>query len=281
MRTIKLILDSYMKPVETGLPVTSPLPSQTVKQISPFISLEHQGPFTIMPEQKVESQPLPHKGFECVSLLLEGNIQYQDSNRNKGSLDKNDIQWMTAGSGTVSSEKINNSNNLESKFHLIRFWLNLPQADKATKLNYQDIKKADIPMIKQDGVQLKILSGEMQGIKSTIKTFSDTLTIYGIIDSGKGINLAIPKNFNASLYIISGQIKILGEKIDSRKMIWFNNDDDHIWISASADSEFLLLAGEPIDEPMFQYGTFVMNSQEEIDQSITDYNRGKMGMLFI
>ncbi|RYX99813.1 hypothetical protein EON78_02585, partial [bacterium] len=152
---------------------------------------------------------------------------------------------------------------------------------KTSKLKYQDVKKADIPVIKEDGVQLKILSGEMQGIRSPVTTFTDTLTVHGIIESGKGINLAIPKNFNASLYIISGQLKILGEKIDSRKMIWFNNDDDHIWISASKDSEFLLLAGEPIDEPMVQYGTFVMNSQEEIDQSIIDYNRGKMGMLFI
>ena len=281
MRTIKLILDSYMKPVETGLPVTSPLPSQAVKQISPFISLEHQGPFTIMPGQKIETQPLPRKGFESVSLLLEVNIQYQDSHRNKGSLGKDDIQWTTNGSGVVHSEKILNTRDLESKFHLIQFWVNLPQEHKTSKLKYQDIKKDDIPVINQDGVQLKILSGEMQGIKSPVTTFSDTLTVHGIIESGKGINLAIAKNFNACLYIISGQLKILGEKIDSRKMIWFNNDDDHIWISASTDSEFLLLTGQPIDEPMVQHGTFVMNSQEEIDQSIIDYNRGKMGMLFI
>lgn len=271
-----------MKPVDIGLPVTSPLPSTTVKQISPFISLEHQGPFTIMPEQRVESQPLPHKGFESVSLLLAGKIQYQDSFRNKGLLGKDDIQWITAGSGVVISEKIlSKTNNSESKFHLIRFCLNLPEAHKTTKPKYQDIKKSDIPIIQEDGVQLKILSGEMGSIKSTVSTFTDTLTIHGIIESGKGINLAIPKHFNASLYIISGQLKILGEKIDSRKMIWFNNDDNHIWVSASADSEFLLLAGEPIDEPMVQHGTFVMNSQEEIDQSIIDYNRGKMGMLFI
>jgi redox-sensitive bicupin YhaK (pirin superfamily) len=256
MRTIRLIINSYLKPVDTGFPVTSPLPSQTVKQISPFIMLEHQGPNTVMPGQKVELPEQNYPGVDRISLLFEGNIEYQDRFEKNGVLKAGDMQWLTALPGTLLTEKIHNEAiNEESKFHLVQIWIDLPKDFLLRPLRYQDIKKEDIPEITGDGFKLRIIAGEQNGINSPVSSFSPVSIIHGIIQAGKGVSINLPKDFNACLYITLGEIKILGEKIESRKLIWFNNDDDNIWVAAASDCEFLLLSGKSLEQTMAQYYT--------------------------
>lgn len=269
-----------MKPLGNGLTITSPFPSEGVKQISPFILLDHLGPFTIVQGQNVDLPDHPHRGFEPVSILFEGSVEHKDSAGHHGFIKGGDIQWMTAGSGIVHSEGIpKDMAKNGGQFHAVQFWVNLPKKFKMTEPKYQNISKENIPVKSSDGVQLRIIAGELDGTKGAASTFSPMMVVHGIMQAQKSTLVSMRNSFNCGLYVTLGQLKINGEKIDARKMVWFNNDGDAINVTAETKSEFLLLAGEPIAEPLVQYGPFVMNTQEEIARAMNDYEEGKMGAI--
>lgn len=254
MRTIKQILNSYMKPIDTGFPITSPLPAQNIKQISPFVMIEHQGPNTIIPVQKATLPEQNYPGVDRISLVFEGDIEYEDSMNNIGLVNAGDIQCLTDMPGIVRTEKIPESTiNQGGKFHLVKIWIAHPQDFLFRPLKYQNIKKKDIPEINGDGFKLRIIAGESNGLKSPINSGSPVNIFHGVISAGKTVSIDIPENLNACLYVTLGEIKIMGEKIEARKLIWFNNDGDNIRVTADHDSEFLLLSGESLEQTMSQY----------------------------
>jgi len=260
--------------------VKQPLPSQKVPQISPFLLLHHFGPIKVEPGfDPIDLGPHPHRGFEPVTFLYQGGIRHKDSLGNEGILEAGDIQWMTAGRGIIHSERasdlfMENGGTIEG----IQLWVNLPARDKMTAPKYQEIRKENIPFIVETNVTHRLISGTFKGQNGIINTFSPMLIIQtSLLAKGK-TQLPIPENFNACLYILSGEI-ILNENFNytSGKMIHFSKEGEGVGLEGIQDAQILILCGEPIEEPLAQYGPFVMNSQTEILQAMRDYQMGKMG----
>jgi len=278
-RSVCHILESSI--IDMGsFQVKQPLPTQKVPQISPFLLLHHFGPIKVEPGfDPIDLGPHPHRGFEPVTFLYQGGIRHKDSLGNEGILEAGDIQWMTAGRGIIHSERasdsfMENGGTIEG----IQLWVNLPAQDKMTKPKYQEIRKNDIPVIAETKVTHRLISGQWNGQKGIVNTFSPMIIIQTSILSGGKTQIPIPENFNACIYILSGEI-ILNDNFDysAGKMIYFTNRGDGIGIEGLAETEILVLCGEPIEEPLAQYGPFVMNSQTEIMEAMRDYQMGKMG----
>ncbi|MEY3322173.1 MAG: hypothetical protein RLZZ417_1756 [Bacteroidota bacterium] len=278
-RSVSNILDSSI--IDMGaFQVKQPLPTQKVPQISPFLLLHHFGPLKVSPGlDPIDLGPHPHRGFEPVTFLYQGGIRHKDSLGNEGILEAGDIQWMTAGRGIIHSERasdffMENGGTIEG----IQLWVNLPAKDKLTQPKYQEIRKSEIPFINENKVTNRIVSGNLHGQKGIIDTFSPMLILQTSILPGGKTKIPIPENFNACIYIISGEI-ILNENFNypAGKLIHFLNSGEGIGLEGIQDAEILILCGENIDEPLAQYGPFVMNSQTEILQAMRDYQMGKMG----
>jgi redox-sensitive bicupin YhaK (pirin superfamily) len=278
-RSVSHILESSN--IDMGsFQVKQPLPTQKVPQISPFLLLHHFGPIKVEPGyDPIDLGPHPHRGFEPVTFLYQGGIRHKDSLENEGILEAGDIQWMTAGRGIIHSERasdffMENGGTIEG----IQLWVNLPAKDKMTQPKYQEIRKNDIPVITENKVTHRLVSGQWNGQKGIVNTFSPMIIIQTSILSGGKTQIPIPENFNACIYILSGEIT-LNDNFDypAGKMIYFTNKGDGIGIEGLADTEILVLCGEPIEEPLAQYGPFVMNSQTEIMEAMRDYQMGKMG----
>ena len=278
-RSVSHILESSI--IDMGsFQVKQPLPTQKVPQISPFLLLHHFGPIKVEPGfDPIDLGPHPHRGFEPVTFLYQGGIRHKDSLGNEGILEAGDVQWMTAGRGIIHSERasdffMENGGIIEG----IQLWVNLPAHDKMTQPKYQEIRRNDIPVITENKVTHRLVSGQWNGQKGIVNTFSPMIIIQTSILSGGKTQIPIPENFNACIYILSGEI-ILNDNFDylAGKMIYFTNKGDGIGIEGLADTEILVLCGEPIEEPLAQYGPFVMNSQKEIMEAMRDYQMGKMG----
>ena len=278
-RSVSHILESNN--IDMGsFQVKQPLPTQKVPQISPFLLLHHFGPIKVEPGyDPIDLGPHPHRGFEPVTFLYQGGIRHKDSLENEGILEAGDIQWMTAGRGIIHSERasdffMENGGTIEG----IQLWVNLPAKDKMTQPKYQEIRKNDIPVITENKVTHRLVSGLWNGQKGIVNTFSPMIIIQTSILSGGKTQIPIPENFNACIYILSGEIT-LNDNFDypAGKMIYFTNKGDGIGIEGLEDTEILVLCGEPIEEPLAQYGPFVMNSQTEIMEAMRDYQMGKMG----
>jgi redox-sensitive bicupin YhaK (pirin superfamily) len=278
-RSVSHILESSI--IDMGsFQVKQPLPTQKVPQISPFLLLHHFGPIKVEPGfDPIDLGPHPHRGFEPVTFLYQGGIRHKDSLGNEGILEAGDIQWMTAGRGIIHSERasdffMENGGTIEG----IQLWVNLPAQNKMTQPKYQEIRKNDIPIIAENKVTHRLVSGNWNGQKGIVDTFSPMIIIQTSILSGGKTHIPISENFNACIYILSGKI-ILNDNFDypAGKMIYFTNKGDGIGIEGLSDTEILVLCGEPIEEPLAQYGPFVMNSQTEIMEAMRDYQMGKMG----
>lgn len=278
-RFVSNILESSI--IDMGsFQVKQPLPTQKVPQISPFLLLHHFGPINVEPGfDPIDLGPHPHRGFEPVTFLYQGGIRHKDSLGNEGILEAGDIQWMTSGRGIIHSERasdffMENGGTIEG----IQLWVNLPAQNKMTQPKYQEIRKNDIPILAENKVTHRLVSGNWNGQKGIVDTFSPMIIIQTSILSGGKTNIPIPENFNACIYILSGKI-ILNDNFDysAGKMIYFTNNGDGICIEGLTDTEILVLCGEPIEEPLAQYGPFVMNSQTEIMEAMRDYQMGKMG----
>ena len=278
-RFVSNILESSI--IDMGsFQVKQPLPTQKVPQISPFLLLHHFGPINVEPGfDPIDLGPHPHRGFEPVTFLYQGGIRHKDSLGNEGILEAGDIQWMTSGRGIIHSERasdffMENGGTIEG----IQLWVNLPAQNKMTQPKYQEIRKNDIPILAENKVTHRLVSGNWNGQKGIVDTFSPMIIIQTSILSGGKTHIQIPENFNACIYILSGKI-ILNDNFDysAGKMIYFTNNGDGICIEGLTDTEILVLCGEPIEEPLAQYGPFVMNSQTEIMEAMRDYQMGKMG----
>ncbi|KAM9319282.1 pirin [Gastrophryne carolinensis] len=221
----------------------------------------------------------PHRGFETVSYLLDGgSMEHEDFCGHVGRLDPGDLQWMTAGRGIVHAEMPATT----EPAHGLQLWVNLRKSEKMIPPEYQELKSAEIPKPSKDGVTVAVISGESLGIKSKVYTRTPTLYLDFKLEKGAKHTQAVPKGWTAFFYTLTGKVHV--GPPDAQKMIenhhtavlddgetvTFENKDDGL-------AHFVLIAGEPINEPVVQHGPFVMNTREEIVQTIEDYNACKNG----
>ena len=270
-----------------GFPVRRPFPTAQLMQVDPFLLLDHLGPVTWGPGEGIGAPDHPHRGFETVTYLLSGEMQHKDSAGHSGSLRPGDVQWMTAGAGVVHSELpsdafMKNGGTL----HGFQVWVNLPARDKMMPPRYQDIPASRIPeAASADGkVKVRVIAGESLGRSAVIETRTPILYLHFTLAPGGAISQPVPENFNALAYVIRGELRAgdEGRVVREGQMARFGaGSAARLAVDGDAEepADLLLLAGQPLNEPVERYGPFVMNTRQEIVQAIRDYNDGRLGKI--
>jgi redox-sensitive bicupin YhaK (pirin superfamily) len=288
MKTLKTIERVIAPPpthmVGDGFRVHNFFPSggiQTKQRMSPFFMLDYASKFEFPPSVTPRGVDVhPHRGFETVTIAYHGKIAHHDSAGNKGVIEEGDVQWMTAGSGVLHKEYHEASFSKKGgPFQMVQLWVNLPAAYKMTSPRYQELKKGSMGRLKFDGGELEIIAGEFNEVKGPAKTFTPVHLSNLHLKKEGSFSLQFPSHYNTGLLIVQGSVQVNEQRAPSNHFVLFANDGEYINISASEDSTILILSGEPIQEPLVAYGPFLMNTWEEIEQAISDFNLGKFGVL--
>jgi quercetin 2,3-dioxygenase len=267
-----------------GVLVHRPFPSRSLPRLDPFLLIDEMGPLTIEPNSTQGFPDHPHRGFETVTYLLEGEFEHRDSRGNAGLLKSGDVQWMTAGSGLVHAETpARDFLRTGGQLHGFQIWLNLPARDKMIEPRYQEVPKARIPQAgNADGsVQVRVIAGEALGASALIDTRIPIQFLHFTLAPGASIVQPVPQASNALAYVFGGSALLGAHVVPQHTLAVFARDADAVELRASADApaEILLLSGEPINEPVSRYGPFVMNTREEVEQAVEDYQAGRMGTI--
>lgn len=252
--------------------------------ISPFIMLDYAGPAKFEPTTKRRGVGQhPHKGFETVTIVYEGEVEHRDSTGAGGVIRPGDVQWMTAASGILHEEYHSPAFARDGgQFEMVQLWVNLPARDKQALPGYQTLVNADIPTLDlpNGAGKLRVIAGSFAGTKGPARTFTP-INIWDLrLGRGKTVALDVPEGHSLSVLVLSGTIEIDGEEIAREaETVIFGHDGGSITIEANADAKLLVLTGEPIDEPVVAYGPFVMNTADEIRQAMHDFQSGKFGAI--
>jgi redox-sensitive bicupin YhaK (pirin superfamily) len=250
------------------------------KIVVSFESYERTDPFIMLAEDWFDARggfdTHPHRGFETVTIALEGSIAHKDSKGNEGLLKPGDIQWMTAGRGILHSEIAQGTEQV----HSLQLWLNLPSSKKMVEPRYQDLSRENISVAKIEGGAVHVISGSFGGATSGIKNHHPATLLDIALDAGATANIPVEASYRCFIYLIEGSATIAGENVKEGSVAWFEpvtDGDSSISIVTGTNSRLLLFAGEPIRESIVQYGPFVMNTREEILQAFNDFNSGTFG----
>jgi redox-sensitive bicupin YhaK (pirin superfamily) len=251
------------------------------KSISPFFLLDYAAPAYFPPVTRPRGvDEHPHRGFETVTVVYQGELSHRDSAGNSGQIAAGDVQWMTAASGIVHEEKHTEAFSKKGgTIEMAQLWVNLPKAHKMSKPGYQTLLKDQIPVVSVgEGSHVRVIAGEFNGIKGPASTFSPVNLWDVQLKAGQSVTLPLPDKYNTGIVVMHGEVNFnQTHTAESITITLFDTEGDHVTVTAITDAKLLVLNGEPIDEPVFAYGPFVMNTQEEIAEAIKDYNDGKMG----
>jgi len=287
-RTISQVITAKTTTEGDGFIVHRPFPNDSIRDFDPFLLLDEMGPINLSPGEAKGASDHPHRGFETITYVIDGAFEHKDSQGNSGKLFSGDVQWMTAGSGVIHSEMPEKEfTEKGGRLHGFQLWVNLPKKDKMIKPRYQDVQSKDIPLVKsRDGkIQVKVIAGESMGACAVIETKIPIIYLHFTIMPGGKLTQLVSKNYNAFAYVTNGEGLFGTEKkiVLKQQAVFFKTDGDEIIISlpsnAAVPLDVILLAGVPINEPVKRYGPFVMNTEDELTQAITDYKDGKMGKI--
>lgn len=283
LRPVSIITDSLLTNVGP-LNVKQPLPVAALHDADPFILLHHAGPQPVEPgvfHGRVD--PHPHRGFEPVSFVYRGSLLHRDSLGNEGSISSGEVQWITSGRGIIHSEGPSEQLLREGgELEIIQLWVNLPAAKKMMAPAYQEIHRESIPTvgILGDGGTLQLVAGELAGVCGPATTQSPIMAAMGTINAGASGEIEVPAMRTLLLYVLGGSLRVNNEHIvEHHKLVVFAEHGQSITLEASEQTSILLLAGEPLEEPIMAYGPFVMNTEDEIRQAFLDFRQGAMGQL--
>ncbi|MBD9577870.1 pirin family protein [Pseudomonas sp. PDM23] len=254
------------------------------EHLSPFLLLDHAGPHAFGPStvRRGVGQH-PHRGFETVTLVYDGELEHRDSSGGGGRIGPGDVQWMTAGDG-ILHEEYHSPDFARSggNLHMAQLWVNLPARHKRTAPAYQTLLAGDIPRIElADGAgSLRVIAGDYAGHAGPAHTFSP-LDVWDLrLQPGRPLELAVKAGRNTALVVLRGNVRLGGgETLREGQLALFDRRGDSLQLEAESDALVLLLSGEPLDEPIVGYGPFVMNSECEIQQAIADVQNGRFGQM--
>ncbi len=254
------------------------------EHLSPFLLLDHAGPHAFGPStvRRGVGQH-PHRGFETVTLVYEGELEHRDSSGGGGRIGPGDVQWMTAGDGILHEEyHAPDFTRSGGNLHMAQLWVNLPARHKRTAPAYQTLLAGDIPRIElADGAgSLRVIAGDYAGYAGPAHTFSP-LDVWDLrLQPGRPLDLAVKAGRNTALVVLRGNVRLgSGEALHEGQLALFDPRGDSLLLEAESDALVLLLSGEPLNEPIVGYGPFVMNSESEIRQAIDDVQNGRFGQM--
>ncbi|HQX92407.1 MAG TPA: pirin family protein [Thermomonas sp.] len=255
-----------------------------VAERSPFLLLDYAAPTQFEPtrERRGVGQH-PHRGFETVTIVYAGEVEHRDSTGNGGIIGKGDVQWMTAAGGILHEEFHSPAYAAKGgPFEMVQLWINLPAKDKLAPPGYQGIVDAQIPAVAlpAEAGTLRVIAGDYAGNPGPARTFSP-MNVWDIrMTAGKRVELPQPEGWSTLIVVLDGTVQINGEAVlRAAQLATLSTAGSGVMIEANSNAKLLLLAGEPIDEPVVGHGPFVMNSQQEIIQAIADFNSGRFGQM--
>ncbi len=278
LRSLKQIIPALETSDGAGVRIKRSIGQQQNIRLDPFLMLDEFG--SAEAADYIAGFPShPHRGFETVTYMIEGHMLHEDHLGNRGDLRNGGVQWMTAGRGIIHSEMPQQEEGVMRGFQL---WLNLPAAEKMTEAGYRDIQPEEIPEIVFEGGEVKLIAGNME-IEGQLHEGSvadrSTQPIYADIhlESGASVTLPVPEGHNAMLYLYEGTANLADRALQRSAANILGDNGDRIALTAGeSGARLLLIAGKPIGEPVVQYGPFVMNTREEIEQTLRDYRDGRL-----
>lgn len=266
--------------VGDGFPVRSVFDYNGLgKDLSPFLLLDYVAPYKFPPSnQKRGVEAHPHKGFETVTIAFQGEIEHRDSSGGGGKIGPGDVQWMTAGKGIIHEEfQSEEFTRKGGTFQMVQLWVNLRAQDKNTKPRYQNLSKAQIPVVAlpNEAGTVRIIAGEYGGFKGPAQTFTP-INLWDVnLQSGKSAEFPLPDGHTAAFILLSGEVVVNGDaNAGECDLAIFARTGSGISITARKDTQLLVMDGEPIAEPVVGRGPFVMNTHAEIEQAFEEYQLG-------
>lgn len=271
--------------VGDGFPVSSVFSPQSVQsRLSPYILFDFAGPVRFEPSDRprgVDSHP--HRGFETVTIVFQGELEHRDSAGNSGSIGPGDVQWMTAASGVLHEEKHSDEfTRRGGVLEMAQLWVNLPAMHKMDAPRYQTLVRSAIPTVTLPGNAgtVRIIAGDFDGIPGAAKTLTQVILWDVRLRKGEQARLPIPNGFSGAVYSRNGSVWV-GEthSMAAKQLALLSREGDGVVVQAEQDAELLVVGGEPINEPVATYGPFVMNTPEEIQRAVADVSDGRFGKL--
>jgi redox-sensitive bicupin YhaK (pirin superfamily) len=281
-REVSQLVTAHKQREGGGFIVRRPVPSLGLQLVDPFLLIDEMGPVVYAPGEAVGAPDHPHRGFETVTYVLEGELEHEDSAGHRGALRAGDVQWMTAGAGIVHSEEPSRAlRERGGRVHGFQVWVNLPARLKMTTPRYQEIPAAKIPTAETpDGkARVRVVAGEALGARAVIDTHTPIVYQDWSIDDGADVSSPLPRDHQALVYVFEGSLRVGDDDrlVSDGQMAVLSAGEVVRFRGAPGDGRLLLLAGVPLAEPVARYGPFVMNSEDEIVQAVRDFQTGRMG----
>ncbi|WP_138514468.1 pirin family protein [Rhodoferax bucti] len=276
-RTVERLVAGQATSDGAGVKLTRVLTQNLQHRLDPFLMLDAFG--SDNPDDYIAGFPEhPHRGFETVSYMLSGRMRHRDSAGHEGLVTDGGVQWMTAARGVIHSEIPQQTEGHMEGFQL---WLNLHSSEKMGAPWYRDIQATDLPKVTTaEGVQVTVIAGESHGTPGAVqRKITQPLYLDVHMPAGSHFSQPLPATHNAFIYVYRGEVQVGDKTVPAQRMAILANEagSDGVTLTASADAKFLLIAGQPLKEPIVQYGPFVMNSQQEIYQALSDFRDGVLG----
>lgn len=273
-RSIERLVEGVATSDGAGVSLTRVLTGKLQRRLDPFLMLDAFG--SDDPDDYIAGFPdHPHRGFETVTYMLHGRMRHRDNAGHEGLLGDGGVQWMIAGRGVIHSEIPEQEDGVMEGFQL---WLNLPAKDKMRAPWYQDFPSASIPeYLTPDGVTVRVIAGESNGVKGAMtREVTEPVYLDIHIPAGVEFSTAIPSSHNAFIYVYRGRVKVGDTAVETQRMGILGNTPgaDGVTLATTEDARLILVAGKPLNEPIVQYGPFVMNTQEEIHRALDDFRNG-------
>jgi quercetin 2,3-dioxygenase len=276
-RAIERVIQGQSVMDGAGVKINRVLTQPLQRRLDPFLMLDNFGSDSA--NDYIAGFPdHPHRGFETVTYMLEGRMRHRDSAGNEGLLANGGVQWMTAGRGVIHSEMPEQEHGRMEGFQL---WLNLPAKDKLCKPWYRDFTAAQVPSFTTEaGADVRVIAGSSHGVQGAVqRDVTQPVYVDVVLPQGAAFSQRIPAGHNAFIFVYRGTVRIGGKPVARGRMAIFENarDSDGVQAEALDDARFILLAGQPLNEPIAQYGPFVMNTQAELMQAVEDFRAGILG----
>ncbi len=269
-----------------GFEVYRPFPGRAADSFDPFLLLDEMAPHHQEPGEAIGAPAHPHRGFETVTYILQGEVEHRDSAGHHGLIGPGDVQWMTAGDGIVHSEMPSARMQRQGGVgHGLQVWVNLPASERRTRPKYQALVADDMASINGPGWSAEVVAGSMLGAQGPAETF--TPVNYARVTIQPGATLAIPTSHGHTglVYAFAGSATVgpASDVLRAQNLAVFAHDGGEIVLTVAVDApdpfDCIVMSGEPIGEPIVRYGPFVMNTAAEIDEAIADFNAGRMGTI--
>lgn len=234
-------------------------------------------PFLMMAEDWFQSGTFddhPHRGIETVTVVLEGHLNHRDNHGGRGQLGPGDIQWMTAGRGIIHAEDPAAGETV----HSLQLWLNLPRSAKMTAPRYQDLSGDALPVRREEGAAVKVISGSSGGVTASTLNHVPVTAVEIVLEAGASVSQALPGSYNGFIYMVEGAGSVGGTHGEQGQVLWLSpvaGAQSQVTVKAERPLRAYLFAGEPLREPVVAYGPFVMNTEEEIRQAFADFRAGR------